>query len=90
MNINDITRGVDQNKLNQTLKQLSGTLSKDEINQVLNTLKNSGQNEIKQQISGISSEQLNRMLEQNPALKNLISSNPNFMKNLNSILSNNK
>lgn len=90
MNINDLTRGVDQNKLNQTLKQLSGTLSKDEINQVLNTLKNSGQNEIKQQIAGISSEQLNRTLEQNPALKKLISSNPNFMKNLNSILSNNK
>lgn len=86
MNMNDF----DQNKLNQALKQLGSMMSKDDINNILNTLKNTDQNEVKQQLGKISKTELNQVIAQNPSLKNIVASNPDFMKNLNSLLSNQK
>ena len=86
MNINDLTQGIDPNKLNSTLKQFSSMMSKDDINQVLNALKSTNPNELKQHINNISKNDLNQVLSSSPALKNALNSNPEVMKNLNSIL----
>ena len=88
MNINDLTQGFDPSKLNNTLKQFGSIMSKDDMNQILNTLKNTNPNELKQQLGKIDKSELNRMLSSNPALKKTIGSNPEIMKNLNSVLSN--
>lgn len=90
ININDITQGVDKNKLNETLKRFSTMISKNDMNQVMNTLKNTNQNELKQQLDKININDLSRVLSSNPALKNALGSNPEIIKNLNSILSDKK
>lgn len=90
MNINDLTKGIDQNKLNNTLKQLSSMMSKDDMNQVLSALKNTNQNELKQQLSKINKNDINSVLSSSPELQKALSSNPEIMKNLNSILSGKK
>lgn len=79
---------IDPNKLSQMLAQLNGKVSNDDINAALGALKSSNQSELKKQLGSISKEQLNSALAANPALQKMAASNPNFMKNLNSILGN--
>lgn len=50
MDINDLTKGVNQNNLNNTLKQFGNVMSKDQMNQVVNTIKNTNQEQLKQQL----------------------------------------
>ena len=79
MDINDLTKGVNQNNLNNTLKQFGNVMSKDQMNQVVNTIKNTNQEQLKQQLSKIDPKEINKVL----------SSNPDVMKKLNAIFSKN-
>lgn len=88
MDINDLTKGLDKNKLNDALKQLSGVIPKEQMNQAMNTLKNTNQNDLKQQLGKIDTSKLSQIISNNAGLKKAISSNPDIMNNLNSILNN--
>lgn len=90
MNINDLTNGIDQIKLNNALKQLSGVLPKQDINNIMNAFNKADKNELSRQLSQVKADDLNQVISNNPALKNAISSNPDAMKTLNSFLSKNK
>ena len=89
MDINDLTKGVNQNKLNNTLKQFGNVMSKDQMNQVVNTIKNTNQEQLKQQLSKIDPKEINKVLSSNPGLQRAIGSNPDVMKKLNAIFSKN-
>ena len=62
MDINDLTKGVNQNNLNNTLKQFGNVMSKDQMNQVVNTIKNTNQEQLKQQLSKIDPKEINKVL----------------------------
>ena len=66
MDINDLTKGVNQNNLNNTLKQFGNVMSKDQMNQVVNTIKNTNQEQLKQQLSKIDPKEINKVLSSNP------------------------
>ena len=85
MDINDLTKGVNQN----TLKQFGNVMSKDQMNQVVNTIKNTNQEQLKQQLSKIDPKEINKVLSSNPGLQRAIGSNPDVMKKLNAIFSKN-
>ena len=89
MDINDLTKGVNQNNLNNTLKQFGNVMSKDQMNQVVNTIKNTNQEQLKQQLSKIDPKEINKVLSSNPGLQGAIGSNPDVMKKLNAIFSKN-
>lgn len=61
MDINDLTKGVNQNNLNNTLKQFGNVMSKDQMNQVVNTIKNTNQEQLKQQLSKIDPKEINKV-----------------------------
>ena len=69
MDINDLTKGVNQNNLNNTLKQFGNVMSKDQMNQVVNTIKNTNQEQLKQQLSKIDPKEINKVLSSNPGLQ---------------------
>ena len=86
MDINDLTKG---DNLNNTLKQFGNVMSKDQMNQVVNTIKNTNQEQLKQQLSKIDPKEINKVLSSNPGLQRAIGSNPDVMKKLNAIFSKN-
>lgn len=90
MNINDLTNGLDQQKLNSALKKLSGVMNKQDMNNVMNALKSNNKDELNRQMSQINPNDINKVIANNPALKNVLNSNQDAMKSLNSFLSQNK
>ena len=83
MNINDMTKNLDQNKLNRALGQLNGILGKDEMNAIMNALNSP---DLGKQLSGISAGDVNRIMNENDSLKKAVSSNPELMNSLNAFL----
>ncbi|HIV85605.1 MAG TPA: hypothetical protein H9900_02210 [Candidatus Monoglobus merdigallinarum] len=90
MDINELTKNLDQNKLNNALKQFESIMSKDEMNTILNTLKNTNAATLKNELNKIDPATVNGLLKNNPQLQKAVSSNPEAAKTLDSIIKKNK
>lgn len=80
---------IDKDKLNQALKQFGSVLSKEDMNTVLNTLKNTNAAQLQKQMRAIDPKAVDSLLNSNPSLKKAVSSNPELAKNLNRVVSGN-
>ncbi len=90
ININDLTNNVDKNKLSDMLKQLGKTMSEEELNKVTSAINGTNSTQLKRQLSQINPKDINSFLNGNPKLKKVLSSNPDAVRTLNSLLSGGK
>ncbi len=83
MNINDMTKNLDKNKLNSMLGALGGTLSKEDMCALKKALESP---DLGKNLSKLSAADVNKAVSENSGVKKALSSNPELMKNLNAFL----
>lgn len=87
MNIQDMISKMSPQMLSQALKQLSGNLSPQQLQQAEAAIKSMSQGDLKDKLQNLSAEQLNRELQNNPALAKQLAQNPELLKALTNIAS---
>ena len=86
MNMEEMLKNVDPNKLNSMLQKLEGVLTPQQMKQVRQTVQGGNPAAVQQKIKQCSAEDLKRELEKNPALARQLAANPEIMNQLNHIL----
>ncbi len=87
MNIQDMISKMSPQMLSQALKQLSGNLSPQQLQQAEAAIKSMSQGDLKDKLQNLSAEQLSRELGNNPALAKQLAQNPELLKALTNIAS---
>lgn len=86
MNMEEMLKNVDPNKLNGMLQKLEGVLTPQQMKQVRQTVQGGNPSAVQQKMKNYSAEDLKRELEKNPALARQLAANPEIMNQLNRIL----
>lgn len=88
MNLQDMISKMTPQMLSQGLKQLSGTLTPEQLKQAEAAIKSMGKDSLSQQMGSMNPQQLIQELQQNPALAKQLAQNPQLMSTLSSIVKN--
>lgn len=88
MNFQDMISKMTPQMLAQGLKQLSGTLTPEQLKQAEAAIKSMGKDSLTQQMGSMNPQQLMQELQRNPALLKQLSQNPQLMQTLSSITKN--
>ncbi len=86
MNIQDMISKMSPQMLAQGLKQLSGTLSPEQLKQAETAIKSMSLGNVAEQLKGLNADQLSKELQNNPALAKQLSQNPLLMEKLSQIV----
>ena len=60
MNIEDLTKNIDKNKLNQTLNKFSSFMTNEQMSQVKNAINNTSGSELNRQLKSVDMGKLSR------------------------------
>lgn len=85
MNIQDAISKMSPQMLAQGLKQLSGSLSPEQLRQAEAAIKSMSKGDLNQQLKNLDANALLKELQTNPALAKQLSGNPELMSKLISI-----
>ncbi len=86
MNIQDMISKMSPQMLAQGLKQLSGSLSPEQLKQAEAAIKAMGSGNAVEQLKNLNADQLTKELQNNPALAKQLAQNPQLMEKLNEIV----
>ncbi len=88
MNIQEMISKMSPQMLSQGLKQISASLSPEQLTQVENAIKSMSSGDLSKGLSKLNTEQLSQELQSNPALAKQLANNPELLSKLSSILKN--
>lgn len=88
MNIQEMISKMSPQMLSQGLKQISASLSPEQLAQVENAIKSMSGGDLSKELSKLNTEQLSKELQTNPALAKQLANNPELLSKLSSILKN--
>ena len=87
MNIEDLTKNIDKNKLNQTLNKFSSFMTNEQMSQVKNAINNTSGSELNRQLKSVDMGKLQQIINSNPELVRQLNA-AGLGKDLNNIMKN--
>ena len=87
MNIEDLTKNIDKNKLNQTLNKFSSFMTNEQLSQVKNAINNTSGSELNRQLKSVDMGKLQQIINSNPGLARQLNA-AGLGKDLNNIMKN--
>lgn len=87
MNIEDLTKNIDKNKLNQTLNKFSSFMTNEQMSQVKNAINNTSGSELNRQLKSVDMGKLQQIINSNPELARQLNA-AGLGKDLNNVMKN--
>ncbi len=85
MTLNDMISHMTPEMLSKGLKQMSGMLSREQLQQMEKVIKNTDKGELNQRLNALNTSDLQKELENNPMLAKKLAQNPELTENLSAI-----
>ncbi len=85
MNLEDILKNMNPQMLSAALGKMSNVLSADQMKQVENAIKSADKGSLNQKLNSLNASDLQKELQNNPALAKALASNPELVSKLNNI-----
>ena len=85
MNLEDILKNMNPQMLSSALGKMSNVLSADQMKQVENAIKSADKGSLNQKLNNLNASDLQKELQNNPALAKALASNPELVNKLNNI-----
>lgn len=85
MNLEDILKNMNPQMLSSALGKMSNVLSADQMKQVENAIKSADKGSLNQKLNNLNASDLQKELQNNPALAKALASNPELVSKLNNI-----
>ncbi len=87
MNLQDMISKMSPQMLSQGLKQISKTLTPEQLSQAEAAIKGMSDGSLQKQLKALDSEQLSHELQNNPNLAKQLAQNPELLKALTAVIS---
>lgn len=85
MNIEDILKNMNPQMFSTALGKMSNVLSAEQMKQVENAIKSADKGTLSQKLNSLNASDLQKELQNNPALAKALASNPELISKLNNI-----
>ncbi|MEG1879993.1 MAG: hypothetical protein RR145_01600, partial [Oscillospiraceae bacterium] len=85
MNIEDMIKNMNPQMLSMAMQQMGNMLSPEQMSQVETAIKSTDKGELNSKLNGLNVNDLKQTLQTNPNLTKTLASNPELMRQINSI-----
>lgn len=85
MNLEDMIRNMNPQMLSGALSRMSAVLTPEQMKQVENAIKTTDKGALNKKLNSLSTADLQRELQSNPALAKQLASNPELMNKINGV-----
>ncbi len=85
MNIDDMMKNVNPQMLSNTIQQMGKVLSPQQMQQIQQIIQSTDKGTLNQKLNHLTAADLQRELQQNPALAKQLANNPDVMQKINQL-----